>query len=75
MLSKAQTEQLESYRTKYPAIDRLWVMLSNGDAPNFLDVMSAISQIVDFLEEGDTQEVDIVCDLLKMSGKKCLFCS
>lgn len=75
MRSKEQTDLLESYRTKYPALDALWVALSEGYTPNFLDIMAAISECVDFEAEPDADLPPELCKIFDMSGIKCRNCS
>lgn len=66
---------LNTLAEQMPQTDRLFEMLGAGVTPNFLDIMSSISEIVAFDTDPDQISEDL--DLLEenMSQKKCRFCS
>lgn len=60
---------------KYPKIDALFETFSNGEVPNFLTLMSAITELVEFNAEGDTIDLEDPAKESQSSEKKCRFCS
>jgi len=58
-----------------PAVGRLLDALDAGSTPTFLDIMSALSQMVAFLTECDQKEGCMSTTFFLMSGKRCRFCS
>ena len=71
--------QLREYQTTLrsgaPALASLLDILEVGGTPNFLDVMSALSDLVAFYTDHDTNSNDQELNGLGRSEKKCLFCS
>ena len=57
-----------------PAVGLLLDQLDAGSTPNFLDVMSAISESVALYTEGDSLESVESLRFFVMSGKYCRFC-
>lgn len=57
------------------ALRALFEKLSLGETPNFLEMMQAISGLVAFSTDTDSIQEDHIDQLLKMSQKKCRFCS
>jgi len=75
--AKGQTRDDEYRRWVFshmPAVGRLLDALDAGETPNFLDVMSAISQEVAFYTECDHIESVECLRFSEMSGNKCRFC-
>lgn len=58
-----------------PQMSDLFSKLSAGEHPDFFAVMSAISEMVAFYTECDSNCDDDLLWLLNMSQKKCRFCS
>jgi len=75
--AKGQTVS-DEYRSRVfshmPAVGRLLDALDAGETPNFLDIMSAISEEVAFYTECDHIESVECLRFSEMSGNKCLFC-
>jgi len=64
----------DTMKTHLPAMGSLFDKLTIGEEWGFLDVMSALSEMVAFYTEPDTKS-GRSCSLdLKMSQKKCRFC-
>lgn len=68
-------EYLNTLQEHLPALDKLFRILATGRTPNFLDVLKAISEMVDFYTNPD--QLDEADKILreKVSGKNCRFCS
>lgn len=56
------------------AMTSLFEKLSAGEHPDFLDVMAAISEMVAFWTDCDSNPVDLPENNFCMSEKKCRFC-
>lgn len=72
-----RTEGGECYDTlaeQMPELDELFNKMSTGEMPNFLEVMSALSSLVAFNTDCDTNPIDRCSPLQKMSQNKCRFC-
>lgn len=57
------------------ALSALFEKLSAGQTPDFLEMMSAISDLVAFSTDTDSISEDLSAEQQKRSGKKCRFCS
>ncbi len=71
----AGDEYYETLAKQMPAVTRLFTALDAGRAPNFLDVMAAISEMVAFYTDHDVNDAADKILEEKMSGIKCRFCS
>lgn len=60
---------------KYPKIDILFETLSRNEMPNFLMLMSAITELVEFNAEDDIISCEAPPKESQSSEKKCRFCS
>lgn len=71
----ASDAALDTLKSRMPQMRRLFADLDRGYTPNFLDLMSALSEMVAFYTESDQK--DEVLEMLKrkMSGKNCRICS
>jgi len=58
-----------------PQMTRLFEILDAGVTPNFLDIMSAMSEMVAFYTDHDQNSAAEKILREKMSQKKCRFCS
>lgn len=53
----------------------LFLILDAGATPNFLDIMAALSEMVDFYTNSDLKGDALQGACQNMSQNKCLFCS
>lgn len=65
---------LNTLRAKLPNLDALFTALAEGETPNFLDIMSAISELVAFHTNPDFNPVDPPGEIFFMSPNFCRFC-
>ena len=70
-----QEAYIDTLRNHLPALERLFTGLDAGTTPNFLDMMSALSEIVAFYTDCDTPADEIDVLIQSMSQNKCRFCS
>lgn len=70
--------QAGGYRTTLPAqmpqLDELFRLLANGQTPDFLQFMAAVSEMVAFHVDCDINDSQLTTGPLRMSQKKCRFC-
>ncbi len=57
------------------ALRPLFLQLQDGQTPNFLEMMRAISGLVAFSTDTDSFCEELSTGTRKRSGKKCRFCS
>ena len=62
-------------KSDLPHVAALFDKLDHGAAPNFLDVMLAIDEVVDFYTNPDLKGADREFENCKMSHNNCRFCS
>lgn len=68
-------ETLDTLKSKLPALTSLFDKLEAGAAFNFLDILSAISEMVDFYTDCDQNTSDEELEKIFESFNICLFCS
>ncbi len=68
-------EYLNTLAKQMPVMNRLFAALDANIAPNFLDVMSAISEMVAFYTNCDQKAASEFLIEEKMSQNNCRFCS
>ena len=68
-------EYLNTLKINLPQMASLFDNLSAGVTPNFLDMMSVISEMVDYYTNCDTADEQFEMFLQNMSSKNCRFCS
>jgi len=67
-------DRYEALIEEMPALNRLFEIMSLGENPAPLDVFYGLSQMVAFYTDPDLNPYDQVCDLLKISGNRCISC-
>ena len=68
-------EALDTLKSKLPALARLFDNFEAGAAFNFLDILSALSEMVAFYTDCDQNTSDEDLEKIFESLNNCLFCS